>query len=271
MSDSSTPARHRIAELEAGGEPIHRRTTDATVTAWVWVAAVGQRRADMTDSRALRFTVQPDGVWTVAVREPGPGHGHPGPVTIASGHVDGTHDPAEDVNADAVLAVYENNRDSREFVRALLAGVAGIAAQAQRDARTAREQLANAYTREAVAEMDANAVDVLHGLLSDRMDDDAPQDFAETVRDALADQGARWVDAVTVRFPANNDYTDGWWYEQTAAVVTLADGTEHDYNFDRTGVEEQLDALSGVVRRSGTIGRDSVLQVDLKTGEVTHG
>lgn len=270
MSENMRKGRHRIACLEVGGEPHYRRTKDAPVVASVWVASPDQAKADTTDSRGLLFTVTSDGVWTVAVREPGPGFGHPGPRAIASGHVDDTCDPAEVVNPDHVLAVYEANPD-REFVRALLAGVAGIAAQAQRDARTAREQLANAYTPEAVKALDANTAASLHGLLSDRLDGDAPVDFADEIRTVLADDaGACWSgDAARVEFPADH-YQDGFWYSEAGAVAVLADGTRRPYDFSRTLVADQLTEISGVGRRAGRLDGESRLVVDLNTGAVTH-
>lgn len=125
--------------------------------------------------------------------------------------------------------------------------------------------------RNAVRELDDCALHQLNNWVSDELEQRATGHISAVVRGVWEDdEHAPWsVDAVAVRFPADS-WDDGWFYSHTNAVVVHADGSEHDYDFDGTEVEDVLNELSHVGRAVHGLDRHSVLTVDLRTGAVEH-
>lgn len=171
-----------------------------------------------------------------------------------------------DINdPDALVALVDKRMiDDPQYVRTVVWVLATKYAEA-------RAQATAAYTREAVAALDMNDVHALHDLLSARIDNDAPEGFADNIRETLdAAADLPWAaDAYVthVRFPADSG-DEGYSYDQSAALVYLADGDVHVYDFGNTTVHDQLIEITDVQRRTGHIDGDSVLCVDMKSGTV---
>jgi hypothetical protein len=128
-----------------------------------------------------------------------------------------------------------------------------------------------------VKAMDERALYDALGLIQEEIKEREEGAFAELVTTYLrteADAGLRadlaeGGGAVKLTFSADH-WDDGYFYNEHSGTLTLRDGSDLEVDFGLTVVHDALTELSQVRRREYGLGSESLLVVDLVTGEVEH-
>ncbi|MEJ3741762.1 hypothetical protein WEI85_00470 [Actinomycetes bacterium KLBMP 9797] len=279
-STTTTPepvSRHRITYMHGDAEPVRRTATTHDAQVSVYVAPKPGHRADLgTTCRGLRLVVDPDGTWSLGVRMPGVGHVEP--ITVAAGHIDDDPHLIEGVDPVGVLSMYDRRHaQDPQTVRALVSALAWDLARTRRALREAQQAAAGKASgttpadQDAVRALDDSTLYELNRWVTSEIDQRATQHIGRAIRGVWEDdEDASWAaHAVKVRFTSDS-WDDGWFYSQTSARVILDDGSQEEYDFDRTEVEDTLNELSYTARTVHGLDANSVLTVDLLTGAVEH-